>query len=152
MLQQPLFAFSFTTISYEDYKNIMLNGIKNFLQMINDNWTTLLVIFGLITAIIKKLKAYAAKTEEEKILIAKEQFRNTVLKLITDAERDYDAWNMAGELKRAQVIDAIYAKYPILSKAVNQKELLHFIDKEIDNALQTLRTVMEQNQIETSEE
>ena len=66
----------------------MLNGIKNFLQMINDNWTTILVIFGLIAAIMKKLKAYAAKTEEEKIFIAKEQFTNTVLKLITDAEKD----------------------------------------------------------------
>lgn len=131
---------------------MMLNGIKNFLQMINDNWTTLLVIFGLLTAIIKKIKAYAAKTDEEKILIAKEQVTNTVLKLITDAEKDYEAWNMAGELKRAQVIDAIYAKYPILSKAADQEELLRFIDKEIDNALQTLRIVMEQNQIKISGE
>lgn len=120
--------------------------------MINDNWTTILVISGLIVAIIKKVRAYASKTEEEKILIAKEQFTNTVLKLITEAEKDYEAWNMAGEIKRAQVIDAIYAKYPILSKAVNQKELLNFIDKEIDTALQTLRTVMEQNQIKLSEE
>lgn len=129
----------------------MLNGIKNFLQMINDNWTTILVISGLIAAIIKKARAYASKTEEEKISIAKEQFTNTVLKLITEAEKDYETWNMAGEIKRAQVIDAIYAKYPILSKAVNQKELLNFIDDEIDNALPTLRTVMEQNQNKASE-
>ncbi len=126
---------------------IVLNGIKNFLQMINDNWTTILVIAGLVVAIVKKVKTYIAKSDEEKIAIAKEQIVQTVLRLITEAEKDYQDWDKAGSIKRSQVIDAIYTKYPILSKVANQDELIIFIDEAIDNALKTLREVVEQNKV-----
>lgn len=127
--------------------DIFLNGVKNFLQMINDNWTTILVIAGLVVAIVKKIKDWIAKSEEEKIAIAKEQITNTVLKLITNAEMEYETWNKAGSIKRAEVIDMIYTKYPILSKVANQEELIAFIDEAIDNALKTLREVVEQNKV-----
>ena len=126
---------------------IVLNGIKNFLQMINDNWTTILVIVGLVVAIVKKVKDYVKKSDEEKIAIAKEQITNTVLKLITEAEKNYSEWSQAGSIKRSQVIDAIYTKYPILSKVANQEELIAFIDDAINNALKTLREVVEVNKV-----
>lgn len=126
--------------------DIFLNGAKNFLQMINDNWTTILVIAGLIVTIAKKIKDWAAKSEEEKIAIAKEQISNTILKMITDAENNTE-WVKAGQIKRAEVIDMIYTKYPILSKVTNQDELIAFIDDAIDNALKTLREVVEQNKV-----
>ena len=125
---------------------IFLNGIKNFLQMINDNWTTILVIAGLVVAIVKKINDWAAKSEEEKIAIAKEQISNTILKMITDAENNTE-WVKAGQIKRAEVIDVIYTKYPILSKVANQDELITFIDDAIDNALKTLREVVEKNKV-----
>ena len=50
--------------------NILI-GIQNFLQIINDNWTTIIVIIGLIVAIVKKAKDYLSKSDEEKIEIAK---------------------------------------------------------------------------------
>lgn len=126
---------------------IFLNGVKNFLQMINDNWTTILVIAGLVVAIVKKIKDLAEKSDDEKIAIAKEQITNTVLKLITNAEIEYESWNKAGSIKRAEVIDMIYTKYPILSKVANQAALIAFIDNAIDNALKTLREVVEQNKM-----
>lgn len=127
--------------------DIFLNGVKNFLQMINDNWTTILVIAGLVVAIVKKIKDYAKKSEAEKIAIAKEQITNTVLKLITSAELEFSDWSKAGSIKRSQVIDEIYTKYPILSKVADQDELITFIDEAIDNALKTLRDVVEQNKV-----
>jgi len=127
--------------------DIFLNGVKNFLQMINDNWTTILVIAGLVVAIVKKTKDWMAKSEEEKIAIAKEQISNTVLKLITSAELEFGDWSKAGSIKRSQVIDEIYTKYPILSKVADQDELITFIDEAIDNALKTLRDVVEQNKV-----
>lgn len=125
---------------------IFLNGVKNFLQMINDNWTTILVIAGLVVAIVKKIKNWAAKSEEEKIAIAKEQISNTILKMITDAENNTE-WVKAGQIKRAEVIDVIYTKYPILSKVKKQEELIAFVDKAINDALVTLREVVEQNKV-----
>ena len=34
----------------------ILNGIKNLLSLINDNWTTILVIVGLALALWKKIE------------------------------------------------------------------------------------------------
>lgn len=126
--------------------DIFLNGVKNFLQMVNDNWTTIMVVAGLGVAVFKKIKDWITKSEEEKITIAKEQISNTILKMITDAENNTE-WIKAGQIKRAEVIDVIYTKYPILSKVKKQEELIEFIDKAINDALVTLREVVEQNKV-----
>lgn len=123
----------------------VLNGIKNFLQFVNNNWTTIMIIIGLLIAVGKKLKDYLSKSKEEKIDIAKQQIKETALKLVTDAEIDYYEWEKAGAVKRAKVIDEIFAMYPILSKVVNQDELIVWIDNIIDEALKTMRDILENN-------
>jgi hypothetical protein len=42
----------------------ILNGIQKFLELINDNWTAIMVILGLAAAIAKKAKNYLAKSDE----------------------------------------------------------------------------------------
>jgi hypothetical protein len=42
-----------------------------------------------------------------------------MLKLISDAEVDYEAWNKAGSIKRAQVVQRVYEQWPILNKAAS---------------------------------
>ena len=120
----------------------MLDGIQNFLQFLNDNWTSIVVIIGLIVALVKKIKNFITKTDEEKIEIAKQQIQHTILKMITDAELDFESWNKAGAIKRSQVIGRIYGKYPILAKVVNQTELIDWIDEEIEKSLKTLKEVI----------
>lgn len=119
-----------------------MNGIQNFLSLINDNWTSVMVIIGLILAIYKKAKVYFSKSNDEKIAIAKVQIKERMLKMITDAEIDFEEWNQAGSIKRSQVIGEIFEKYPILSKSINQQEVISWIDEEIDNSLKTLRKVV----------
>lgn len=127
--------------------NILI-GIRNFLEIVNNNWTIIIVIIGLGVALYKKIANYIKTSDEEKIEIAKKQIKEIILKLISDAEYDYAEWVSAGSIKRSQVIDELYIKYPILSKFSNQDELIKWIDKEIDNALDTLREVIEQNTID----
>ena len=98
----------------------MLNGIQNFLQLVNANWTTILVILGLCVGIVQKIQDYWAKSDEEKIEIAKAQIKETLLTLVSEAEMDY-----------------------VLSKALNQKELIQWMDHEIDGSLQTLRGIID---------
>lgn len=124
---------------------VILNGIKNFLEFINQNWTTLIIIAGLIIAIVKKAKSYFSKSDEEKIEIAKQQVKEIILKLISDAEVDYEEWKKAGSIKRSQVIKEIFIEYPILSKAVDQEELINWIDEMIDESLVTLREIVKEN-------
>lgn len=124
----------------------MLDGVKNFLQFINDNWTSIIIIISLIIAIVQKAKSYLSKSNDEKIAAAKSQIKEVILKLISDAEVDYEDWNKAGSIKRAQVIQKIFTDYPVLSKVVNQEELIEWIDTMIDESLKELRKIVAQNQ------
>ena len=122
-----------------------LQGIQNFLEIINENWTTIIVIIGLAIGTVNRIKKYINLTDDEKIEIAKTQMSETILKLISDAESDYSEWKKAGSIKRSQVIEDIFIKYPILSKVADQTEIVKWIDDEIDNALETLREIIEEN-------
>lgn len=124
----------------------MLNGIKNFLEILNENWTTILIISGIIISIVQKSIKYFNKTKDEKIAIAKEQITHQMLKFIDDAEKDYKYWKKAGELKRAQVIGKIFKEYSVLSRVVDQKDLIKWIDDTIDDSLVTLRKMLENNE------
>lgn len=131
----------------------MLNGVQNFLQFVNDNWTAIIIIIGLIIALVQRVKNYFSKSNNEKIDIAKAQISEIVLKLITDAEVDYESWNKAGSIKRAQVIQVIFEKYPVLAKLTNQQEIIDWIDEAIDTALKELRNIVaNQTDIETKTE
>ena len=121
---------------------LFLNGIQNFLMMINENWTTIIVIIGFIIMIFKKIKDFLYLSEDEKVQAAKDQLQNIVLSLVSNAELDYKEYEAAGQIKRSQVIDEIFEKYPILTKVTDQEELLEYIDKLIDEALETVRVVV----------
>lgn len=125
----------------------MLDGLKHFLSIINENWTTILVIIGLILGIWKKIESYIYKSDEEKIAIAKKQIEQAMLKMITSAETDFSDWEKAGSIKRSQVIKQIYSEYPILAKAINQESLIAWIDEEINNSLKTLREIIKENNV-----
>lgn len=126
----------------------ILTGIQNVLEYINENWTAIIIIFGLTISVVKKAVDFFSKSDDEKIAIAKKQIKEVMLKLITDAETDYLAWVGAGAIKRSQVIEQIFAMYPILSKVTNQEELIVWIDEVIDESLEVMREIFEK-QMET---
>jgi hypothetical protein len=124
---------------------IIIDGIVNFLAFVNNNWMMITTIIGLGLAVAKKVKDYLNKSNEEKIQIAKAQINEVMLMLVTEAECDYQEWIKAGAVKRAQVIDQIFAMYPVLSTVTNQEELIIWIDEAIDNALKEMRKIFEEN-------
>lgn len=129
-----------------------MEGLQKFLQLLNNNWTSILVCIGLVIGIVKKTQDYMSKSQDEKIEIAKKQIQTTILKMISDAEVDWQEWSKAGSIKRAQVIKQIYEEYPILSKVVDQKALTEWIDEQIDSALDTLREIVKTNATSTSKD
>lgn len=124
--------------------NIM-TGINTFLTYINDNWTAIVIAIGLVLALIRKIQAYVQKSDDEKIEIAKRAIQQGILKMITDAELDYEGWKSAGSIKRSQVIQEIYDRYPVLEKVADQEALLAWIDEQINSALEILREVISKN-------
>lgn len=127
----------------------LLNGINQFLSFINNNWTSILVLIGLLTSLYIKIKNYLSKSQEERIEIAKVQIKESMLKMITDAEISFESWNEAGSIKRSQVIKQIYDQYPIVSKIVDQTSFIEWVDVEINNSLKTLRKIVSNNGKET---
>lgn len=123
----------------------ILHGIQNFLTIVDQNWTTIIVIIGLVVGIVQKVKVYIGKDKETKIETAKAQIREAILKMVSDAEVDYEEWNKAGSIKRSQVIQQIYQEYPVLSKVADQEALTKWIDSTIDESLGTLREIVAQN-------
>ena len=130
----------------------MLTGIQNFLQFINDNWTAIIIIIALGLSIALKIKNLFTKDKNGQIEIAKAQIKQIILKLITDAEIDYNDWVKSGSIKRAQVIQKIYADYPILAKVTDQETLIAWIDAEINNSLKELRKIVAENATEKATE
>ena len=129
-----------------------MEGIKNFLLFLSDNWVSILVCIGIIIGIVKKTIDFFSKSTDEQVEIAKAQIQQTILKLITSAEIDFDEWSDAGSIKRSQVIEEIFEKYPILSKVTDQEEIIEWIDEEIDNSLKTLRAIIAANSDEEETE
>lgn len=123
----------------------MLKGLQNLLEFINNNWSFICVIIALIILIWNKAKAFFAKSDEEKIAIAMATIRETMLKFITEAEMSYETMNKSGSIKRAQVIDELFKQYPILSKGVDQDQIVAAIDEAIDSALPELRKIIKEN-------
>lgn len=126
----------------------MLNGIKHFLEFVSDNWTTMFIIIALITVAYVKINAFLKQSDDQKIAAAKAQIKESMLKLVGDAEADYQTWKMAGSLKRSMVIQRIFADYPVLSKIIDQDALVSWIDEQIDNALKELRKIIANNKAE----
>lgn len=127
-----------------------MQGIQNFLQFLYENWISILVCIGLIAGITRKTVNFFSKSDEEKIAIAKSQVQQTILKMISDAEYEWDEWNSAGSIKRSQVIAEIYEKYPILSKIKDQDLLTEWIDEQINTSLKTLREIVKENKSVTT--
>jgi len=123
----------------------MINGLQNFLEFVNNNWTSILVIIGLLIGLYKKIESFWKLSTDQKIAIAKHEIEEAMLKMITDSELEYETWKESGEIKRSQVIKQIYAEYPILEKVADQNSVIAWIDTQIDNALVTLRKVIEEN-------
>ena len=123
-------------------------AIENFLNFLSENWVLILVLIGAAFSIGKMISKYLELGNEEKIEVAKKLIREAMLKMITEAEIDFEEWNKSGSIKRSKVIADIYEKYPILSKAASQEEVIAFIDGEINTSLKTLREVLKENKKE----
>lgn len=120
-----------------------MEGIKNFLELINDNWTLIITIAGLILAIYRKIKTYLSKSEEEKKEIALNQIRQSMLELVVKAEKEYG--EKTGKLKRSKVFEEIYSKYPELKAIVSQEDLEKEIDNIIKENLDQMKKMFENN-------
>lgn len=116
----------------------LLTSINNVLMFITDHWSEITIGIALALLIAKMIK-------DKKIQNVLKQAKEIILDSVTRAEVDYFEWKKSGAIKRAQVLNEIFAKYPILSKFTDQETLIKILDSYIDEALETLRTIIDTN-------
>lgn len=132
-----------------------MKSIIELLKWIQDNWASIITIVVLLIGIYTRAKKFVtdwqSKTKEEKEALEKEAFNKAVetakkaladyiLVLVSKAEIDWKSEDgKLGQTKRAQVIEEIYKKYPVLEQVGDKKELLEYIDGLINQALKIVR-------------
>jgi len=137
-----------------------MKSIINLLKWIQDNWASIVTILILAFGIYERAKTFwndwKNKTEEEKkqaeqeafnkaVEIAKNALADYILILVSKAEIDWQSEDgKLGQTKRAQVIEQIYNKYPILEQVEDKEELLAYIDSLITEALKVVRKELRQ--------
>lgn len=121
-----------------------MEGLKNFLEFINNNWTLIITLCGLILGIYTKIKNYINLSREKKIDIALEQIRKSMLELVSKSEKEYGS--NTGKLKKSKVLEEIFNKYPELKYFTNQEELEKILDDIINENLDKMKKMLESNE------
>ena len=119
-----------------------MKGIINLLSFINENWTSITVIIGLILLLYVKLKKYLNLSREEKIKSALILVKNELPKLMSDAEIEWSGYKKSGEIKKSEVLGKIFEKYPELYDVINQDKIIDMIDKMIDEVKPTIDRII----------
>ena len=92
-----------------------MEGIKNTLIIIEENWTNILIVLSCLFAIYRKVKKYINMNNEEKEKEKEELKEETLkivktvlLKLMSEAEIEWNDFEKSGSIKRSQVIKELY--------------------------------------------
>lgn len=121
----------------------ILVGVHNLLNLIEQNWTLIIIVVGLGIKVSKDIKAYIELSEQEKIDLALANLKEIMVVWCTEAEIGWSEYKKSGSVKRAEVINRIFQEYPILLKVTNQEQLIETIDNLIDEALVEVRKLVD---------
>lgn len=128
-----------------------MTSLVNLANFIKENWASVTLVIGVAVALYFKIKQeiekYKKMSEAEKEAEIQKQIdkvrailADQVLALVATAEIEFsEEGSKLGPVKRSEVIRKIYVQYPVLAHVVDQEELLVYIDKLIDEALETVR-------------
>lgn len=132
-----------------------MKSLIDLLKWIQDNWASIITVIVLLLGIYGRAKKFwtewQSKTQEEKeaaqqaafdkaVETAKKALADYILILVSKAEIDWqNETGKLGQTKRAQVIEQIYTKYPVLEEVQDKEELLTYIDSLITDALTIVR-------------
>ena len=131
-----------------------MNGLEKFISDVAMSYPYIVLAVCIILYIIYSIKKYNKMSEEEKneeqerlIKIALEKVKEIIPFLTANAEENWNHLVKSGIIKRGEVIDAIYEKYPILKEYYDQEKITAEIDKIIDEALVNIRSITRNNTV-----
>ena len=119
-----------------------MSGIMNTIRFIYEQWSNITIIFSLILLGVKYIMKFKAlskeKWKEAVLIIVKEE----LLKMMSDAERDWTDYKKSGKIKKSQVINTIYEQFPILKEYIDQESLIKRISDMIDESIENMDEII----------
>ena len=119
-----------------------MEGIKNTINLISQNWSTIVAFIGLCFLGYVEVKRYLKMTDEEKVQAALKAIKPVLLKYMSEAEIKWDNYKNSGELKKSTVIQKIYEQFPLLKTYKNQEELIKMLEEMIDDQLKEMNNII----------
>ena len=133
-----------------------MQSIVKALKWLYDNWSVVVIVIGLLTAVIVKLKAWSKLSADEKLQAANSekekaltQLKQLALSWVTVLEEKWSGIEKSGYIKKSEFFERVYDKLPVLSQYSDEIE--QTVSDIIDGALIELRDILSQ-QPETKEE
>ena len=125
-----------------------MQGILSFIKFLEYAWPYIvLIVAGIIYIKIYLKKFYEMSAEEQKaeeerlIELAMSKISEIMPSLVATAEENWNYLEKSGIIKRAEVINLIYERYPILKEYSDQETLTKKLDEIIDTTLEKVRTI-----------
>lgn len=129
-----------------------MKAVTNFLQLLNENWTLILIIIfmcvGFYNEVIDAVKKFQNASKEEKIKMILAAVNEEILKMMSDAEAYWAEFYKAGDIKRSQVISDVFSRYPILAEYADQAYIIKAIDDMIEAAKPTMDKIFAESEEE----
>ena len=124
-----------------------MEAIKNTITLIEENWTNILIVISFVIVASKKIAEYIKMSKEERVEAALKIIKEELLKLMSDAEIDWEDYKKSGDIKKSQVIAEIYTKFPFLKDYIEQEELIQRITEMIDEEKEKMDKIINNNNV-----
>ena len=120
-------------------------GMEAFMSFVDwvgrDYVMILLVIFAICSCFIKIEKSLR-DSNEARINTALDAVKKEILIMMSDAEVKWKNYPKAGQLKRSEVFQKIFEKYPVLKEHDAQDDIEKIVDEYISEYLKETQTVV----------
>ena len=104
----------------------------DIISFLDSAWSIFIVLLGIFIFLYSKITNYIKLSKEQKVEAALKVVKAELLKLMSDAEIEWQEFNKSGEIKKSQVISEIYKKFPFLAEYISQDELIEKIGEMIE--------------------
>ncbi len=133
-----------------------MQSIVKVLKWLYDNWSVVVIVIGLLTAVIIKLKAWSKLSADEKLQAANSekekaltQLKQLALSWVTVLEEKWSGIEKSGYIKKSEFFERVYDKLPVLSQYSDEIE--QTVSYIFDGELIEMRYILS-GQPETKEE
>lgn len=116
--------------------------VNNVVNSLSNSLPTIIIVIAIIIGVVRIVIQYSKMTKEERVNAALKVIKEELLKLMSDAEIEWEDYKKSGELKKSQVLKEIYSQFPFLATYIDQDTLVNKLYELIDNEMENMNKII----------